>query len=272
MYTIESNFFTLAFIAYVLSLAAFFSFFWTRSERSAKLGYLLTAAGLLLQLVSLTARSIAAGRWPFANLYEFISLMTFGIAAGTLIVGLRYRITATGIFATPLLAGLMAYAFSIKKAPEALVPALQSYWLQFHVATAILAYGAFALSCALGAMYLVKDRPGAPETGLRALIPETGRLERLIYGTIAFGFAFQTLLIITGAVWAEEAWGAWWSWDPMETWALITWIVYAFYLHGWTRGSWRGRRGAWLALIGFIAVLFTLIGVKYLMSGLHSYK
>lgn len=271
MLAIESNFFTLAFISYVLSLAAFFSFFWTRSDRSAKLGFALTGTGLLFHLVSLTARSIAAGRWPFANLYEFISLMILAIAAGTLIIGLRYRISGIGIFATPLVVGLMAYAFSIKKAPEALVPALQSYWLQFHVATAILAYGAFALSFALGLMYLVKDRSKAPEAGLQGLIPELGRLERLIYGIIAFGFAFQTLLIITGAVWAEEAWGTWWSWDPMETWALITWLVYAFYLHGWTRGSWRGRRGAWLAVIGFAVVMFTLIGVKFVLPGLHSY-
>lgn len=271
MQPLESNFFTLALITYVLAMAAFFSYLWTKSDRTAKLGLALTGAGLLAHLVSLTARSIAAGRWPFANMYEFLSLMTLGIAFATLFAGTRMRMPGAGIFATPLIVVLMAYAFKIQKAAEPLVAALQSYWLQFHVATAILAYGAFGLSFAMAVMYLIKDRPGASDLGVKGLIPELGRLDRLTYGTIAFGFAFQTLVLITGAVWAEEAWGTWWSWDPKETWALITWIVYAFYLHGWTRGSWRGRRGAWLSILGFATVLFTFFGVTYLMEGLHSY-
>lgn len=271
MSPVESNFFTLALIAYVLSLAAFFSFLWTRSERTGKIGFALLAAGALCHLVSLTARSIAAGRWPFANLYECLSLTVLALAIATFAGGTLYRLPALGIFATPVIVGLTGYAFSIRKAAEALVPALQSYWLQFHVATAIFAYGAFGLAFAMAIMYLVKERVGGAQTWLGTLIPETGKLDRLIYGTIAFGFAFQTLVIITGAVWAEQAWGAWWSWDPKETWALITWIVYAFYLHGWTRGSWRGRRGAWLSILGFIVVLFTWFGVSYLMEGLHSY-
>jgi len=271
VHPLESNFFTLALIAYALAMATFFAYIWTRSTRTANLGFALIGAGLLTQLVSLTVRSIAAGRWPFANVYEFLTLMIFGLAAATLIAGLRYRMPGTAIFATPVIVALMAYAYTIKRAAEPLVPALQSYWLQFHVATAIFAYGAFGLSFAMAVMYLIKDRPGTREGGLLGILPDLGRLDKLIYGTIAFGFAFQTLVLITGAVWAEEAWGTWWSWDPKETWALITWLVYAFYLHGWTRGSWRGRRGAWLSIIGFATVLFTFFGVTYLLRGLHSY-
>jgi len=269
--SLESNFFTIAFIAYVLATAAFFSYLWTKSDRTAKLGLALTGTGLLFHLLSLTVRSIAAGRWPFATMYEFLSLMIFGIAAATLIAGTRMRLPGAGIFATPLIVVLFAYALKIQKEAEPLIAALQSYWLQFHVATAVLAYGAFGLAFAMAVMHLIKDRPGASDSGVSALLPEPGRLDRLIYGTIAFGFAFQTLVLVTGAVWAEEAWGTWWSWDPKETWALITWIVYAFYLHGWTRGSWRGRRGAWLSILGFAVVLFTFFGVSYLMEGLHSY-
>lgn len=270
MQSLESNFFTISLICYFLAMAAFFPYIWTRSERTAKLGFVLIGAGIVGELVSLVARSIYAGHWPFTNMYEFLLLMVFGIAVATLIAGIRSKVTAVGIFATPLIVALMAYAFSIKRIAEPLVPALQSYWLQFHVATAILAYGAFGLSFIMALMYLVKDRPEDVNAGFRGMLPELPRLDRLMYTAIAFGFAFQTLVIITGAVWAEEAWGAWWSWDPKETWSLITWLIYAFYLHGWTRGSWRGRRAAWLSIAGFAAVLFTFFGVTYLLPGLHS--
>ena len=270
MQSLESNFFTISLIFYFLAMAAFFPYIWTRSERLAKTGFILVALGLLAELVSMVVRSVYAGHWPFTNMYEFLLLMVFGIAAATLIAGTRSRMPGVGIFTTPIIVILAAYAFSIKRVAEPLVPALQSYWLQFHVATAILAYGAFGLSFAMAVMYLIKDRPGDQNSGIRGLIPELGRLDRLMYGAIAFGFAFQTLVLITGAVWAEEAWGAWWSWDPKETWSLITWLVYAFYLHGWTRGSWRGRRAAWLSIIGFATVLFTFFGVTYLLPGLHS--
>jgi len=186
----------------------------------------------------------------------------------------------------------MGYASMLSKDIQPLMPALQSFWLQLHVFTAIFSYGAFGVSFALAILYLVtggrdaappedaEQKPAYPEAGgsgegkglLNWIIPVPRVIDRLIYGTAAFGFTFLTMVLITGAVWAEEVWGRWWGWDPKETWALITWIIYLFYLHARLSLGWHGRRGAWLACLGFVAVLFTLIGVTYLLPGLHSYK
>ncbi|MEW6184074.1 MAG: c-type cytochrome biogenesis protein CcsB [Bacillota bacterium] len=270
MQSLENDFFIVALIGYFLAMVIFVSYARSQSARTAKLGLAFAGGGAVAELLGLTVRSLQSGHWPFANTYEFTLLMGLGIAAATLIAGTRFHMPGIGIFAAPLIVSLTACAFYIRKAAEPLTPALQSYWLQFHVITATLAYGAFGLAFAMAVMYLVKDRPGNRVQGLQCLIPEPGRLDRLMYGTIVFGFAFQTLVLITGAVWAEEAWGAWWRWDPKETWALITWLVYALYLHGRSRGSWRGRRAAWLSILGFAAVLFTFFGVTYLLSGPHT--
>lgn len=134
-----------------------------------------------------------------------------------------------------------------------------------HVATAILAYSAFALAFGMAVMYLIQERI---ET---ARIPALKTLDQVTYRTIAFGFLMQTALIITGAIWAQIAWGRYWGWDPKETWSLITWLIYAAYLHTRVTMGWRGHRSALVAAIGFIAVIFTFIGVSYLLPGLHSY-
>jgi ABC-type transport system involved in cytochrome c biogenesis permease subunit len=136
-----------------------------------------------------------------------------------------------------------------------LVPALQSYWLFFHVALCFLAYGSFAVSFGVSLSYLFTREVS---------------LDELTYRSIAIGFVLLALGIITGAVWAHYAWGAYWSWDPKETWALITWLIYALYLHLRAIG-WRKKRSAWLAIIGFFAVIFTYLGVNFLLPGLHSY-
>ncbi|RPJ07021.1 MAG: c-type cytochrome biogenesis protein CcsB, partial [Deltaproteobacteria bacterium] len=147
-----------------------------------------------------------------------------------------------------------------------LMPALQSNWLSIHVMTCLLGYGGFAVSAVGAVGFLIADRRGS------AVTPGTkDMLETLLAQTIAFGFLFLTLGILTGAVWANSAWGAYWQWDPKETWSLITWFVYAVFLHCRLMRGWRGRRAAWISLIGFACVLFTFIGVNYLLSGLHSY-
>jgi len=263
VYTLEQNFLALALWAYTAALAAALVFLWTRGPFSSRATLVLCGLGAGLQVAGLVMRSIAGGRWPFASLFEFLLLFALGTAVSTLVVAARYRLPEVTPFLLLVVVGLMAYASVIARPAEPLVPALQSYWLQFHVATAILAYGAFAAACGVAAVRLARGR-GANEKSLPGL-------DRLAHRLIAFGFAFLTLVIITGAVWAEEAWGAWWSWDPKETWALITWLVYAFYLHAYTARGWRGRRAAWLIVGGFAVVLFTLLGVTLLLPGMHSY-
>ena len=157
----------------------------------------------------------------------------------------------------------------IEKGSKPLMPALRSNWLYFHVFTAIMAYGAFAVSFALAILYLIKEGTSGRMAGN---LPPLEVLDELTYKIIMAGMPFLTLCIVTGAVWAEYAWGRYWSWDPKETWSLITWFVYAVYLHARFVANWKGKKAIYLALGGFLAVLFTFFGVNLLLPGLHSYK
>jgi cytochrome c-type biogenesis protein CcsB len=157
---------------------------------------------------------------------------------------------------------------------QPLLPALQSNWLIAHVITCFLGYAAFAVSCSLSIMFLLKKPcpdKNKESKGLLSLFPEISVLDDLIYQTIIIGFLLLTLGIATGSIWAHSAWGTYWSWDPKETWSLITWLVYAALLHARMMKGWHGTRIAWLSIIGFACVLFTYFGVNFILSGLHSY-
>ena len=151
-----------------------------------------------------------------------------------------------------------------------MIPALKSNWLIVHVITCFIGYAAFAVAFGLSIMYLIKNRSDRPEEELSGYFPKSTVIDELIHQMVLFGFLFLTVGIITGAVWANSAWGRYWGWDPKETWSLITWFVYATLLHARLMRGWRGRRIAYFAMLGFVAVLFTYFGVNYL-PGLHSY-
>jgi cytochrome c-type biogenesis protein CcsB len=151
-----------------------------------------------------------------------------------------------------------------------LMPALQSGWLAFHVSTAIIAYGAFGVSATLGTFFLWRECI-RKDSFLDRHIPETEKLDLIAYRSVCLGLLFLTLTILTGALWAERAWGSYWSWDPKETWSLVTWIIYAVYLHLRLRRGWKGKAAAIFAVIGFICVIFTYIGVNTFLPGIHSY-
>ncbi|AQS58320.1 c-type cytochrome biogenesis protein CcsB [Desulforamulus ferrireducens] len=269
---------------YIYALAALVFLFYTLTERKS----LFTAAlmmvgfGLLVHSVGLVGRAINTGRLPFTNMYEFTIFFAWGVIIAYLITQRKHPVPLLGIVVLPVAVVLMAAASMMTPTARPLMPALQSYWLQSHVATAVLAYGAFGVSFGVGVLYLIRDAQpvAAGPTGSGtstvlqgiSLLPSTETLDKLLYRVVAFGFIFLTMVLITGAVWAEQAWGTWWSWDPKETWALITWLVYALFLHGRFTHGWQGRRAAWLAILGFAAVMFTLFGVTWLMPGLHSYS
>lgn len=270
----ENNLFGLAVVFYLVGMVLYFMYAARRQEQVSQWAFTVTGAAFALHTVAMLIRSIEAGRLPFSNMYEFTSLFAWGTALVFLFVEWRYRIKTLGAFATPVIFGLIGYASVLSKEITPLVPALQSYWLQFHVFTAILAYGGFGVSFAVSIMYLLRERKEATDKTLRGfyqLLPSLKVLDDLNYGSIAFAFPFQTLVIITGAIWAERAWGAYWSWDPKETWALITWLIYAVYLHARLTYGWKGHRAAWMSILGFLAVLFTFFGVNLFLSGLHSY-
>jgi cytochrome c-type biogenesis protein CcsB len=213
------------------------------------------------------------GHAPLSNLYESVIFFAWSIVLIYLIIDLRLRQRAVGVFVVPfaLLAMCWAQLWG-NDAIEPLVPALQSNWLTYHVVTCFIGYAAFAVGCGVSIMYLVKSasvasRPAEADD----LLPGLDVLDALNYKAIMIGFPFLTLGIVTGAAWANYAWGTYWSWDPKETWSLIVWFIYAAFLHARLTRGWSGRRTAWLSILGFVATLFCYLGVNLLLSGLHSY-
>jgi cytochrome c-type biogenesis protein CcsB len=227
---------------------------------------LLTAASML-QLVYIIWRWHEAGRPPFSNMFESLVLFAWATVVVYLVVRVKQHVPVLGVAAALLATVTLAYASSFKSDIEPLVPALRSNWLTFHVFTCFLGYSGFAISFIAAIAYLI----AAKRSSTLSEQPARNAMESVMTQTVAFGFIFLTIGIITGAVWANSAWGTYWSWDPKETWSLITWFIYAAFLHCRYMRGWSGRRAAWLSIVGFLSVLFTYIGVNFLLSGLHSY-
>ncbi len=208
----------------------------------------------------------ASGRAPFSNMFESLVLMAWAVPVAYQVA--QSRLKAPWLTApTALFAALtLAYAGTYEADIHPLMPALRSNWLAVHVFTCFLGYAGLAVSFLAALGHLAAARPGS-----RTTAETRATLELTVTRSVTFGFLFLSVGIVTGAVWANAAWGTYWSWDPKETWALVTWLVYAFFLHCRTLESWRGRRASWVAVLGFASVLFTYFGVNYLMSGLHSY-
>jgi len=257
----------LSFLSYILYMVG---------GKSKKLSLISTGIFFLTFLVltfNLSLRSYSAGRVPFSNLYESLMSFTWGLILIYLIIERKYKINVLGLFASGIAFLAIFYAALLPKEIEPLIPALQSNWLIFHVLCFVFAYGAFALSFGGGIIYLFlrwlrgeKNEKIEKDGGLKLQV-----IELLIYRIIAFAFPFMTLGIITGAVWADKAWGSYWSWDPKETWSLITWLVYAAFLHARYNNKWKGTVTAVFSIAGFAVVIFTYLGVSFLLAGLHSY-
>lgn len=233
---------------------------------------LLVTAMLSVGVLALTAymgmRWMAAGRPPFSNMFESLVLFGWTVPLANLLLLLRGKIPTALTAATALLAVLLlVYASAFQSSEiKPLMPALRSNWLTFHVLSCLLGYGAFAMSFMTAIGYLFATRAASQVS------PENRELLQVIMSkTVSFGFLFLTIGIATGAVWANVAWGTYWSWDPKETWSLITALIYAVFLHGRFMRGWQGKRMAWICIIGFLSVLITYVGVNYLMKGLHSY-
>lgn len=230
-----------------------------------------TFAGILRWVESY---QLGIGHAPLSNLYESLIFFAWTIILLYLVVEWRTKNRSIGTFATPIAFLAMAYASyspNISSRIQPLVPALKSNWLIAHVITCFFGYAAFGLAFGLSLMYLLKkmESPQGKNLFLN-LIPGVSILDDLSYQMVVIGFLMLTLGIITGSVWAHSAWGTYWSWDPKETWSLITWLVYAALLHSRMIRGWKGNKLAVLSIIGFLCVLFTYFGVNYL-AGLHSY-
>ena len=265
--SIENITFIIAFAFYVVAALLFFIQIARLSKRVEKVAIAATIGGLVFHTIAMAARSIGAGRLPFSNQYEFALSFAWGITLSFVILYALYRYGAIGAFVMPLAILVMGYASMQSKTVRPLMPALQSIWLTFHVGTAILSYGSFALACAISVIYLI-DLKRSDEHKILAE-PEVSDI--LSYRVVVFGFLMLSIVIISGAIWAQKAWSRYWAWDPKETWSLITWIIYAIYLHLRLRKNWRGKSAAWFSIIGFVSVIFTFVGVNVLLPSIHSY-
>ncbi len=267
---IENTLFTAVMVLYLVSMVLYFVFFAMKNEKAAQLaGWVITAA-FVLHTAALVVRGVGARRLPMTNQYEFATSFAWGICLCFLVFVRKYHFRALGTFVTPVIFLLIGYAAMQSREVRELMPALRSNWLGIHVSTAIVSYGAFGVSFAVSLMFLLKQGRENHDFWKKN-IPDYDRLDIISYRAVSLGFLFLTFVIITGAIWAERAWGSYWSWDPKETWSLITWIIYALYLHLRLNKGWRGRRAAWFAVIGFVCVLFTYIGVNTFIPGIHSY-
>ena len=298
--------FVIAVVLYVLAAIASFHHLAYRRPRSLSVARALVYAGVAVHASSVVTRGLAAGRVPWGNLYEYVAILGLLTMAAYLVMERVWRIEAVGGFVLGVVVAAMGAATLVYVPPGPLVPALDSYWLLIHVALAITGSALFTLGTVFSVLYLVQDRrerTGAvaasvggkypvvaggsgerPEDYVpadegdaalaaprRSRLPAAATLDRMAYRAIVFGFPIWTLAVIFGAVWAEQAWGRYWAWDPKEVWAFITWVMFAGYLHGRATVGWRGRRAAILALVGFGALFFNLVVVNLVFPSLHGY-
>jgi cytochrome c-type biogenesis protein CcsB len=309
---ISNDAFNVAMFGYVGAMVGYFYYLAFRRETVWRIASTVTWVALAAHVVSVVTRGIAADRVPWGNLYEYSSMLALlMVAAYLVIVEWRYKVKTIGGFVLALAVLTMAVAVSfLYVGPAPLVPALNSYWIKIHVVAAIIGSSLLALGGGvLTGLYLYQDRrerrdvaglppiaggatdleapasdPSAPHDLVgdelepspaprrAGMLPPASTLDRLAYRTIAFAFPIWTFAVIAGAIWAQEAWGRYWGWDPKETWSFIVWVVYAGYLHARATAGWKGSRAATIALVGFAALLVNYYVVNTVVSGLHSYS
>ena len=250
-----------------------------KAAAASRIGLLLTWLGFVLHLTGVVTRGLAAGRVPWGNMYEFSITSSLAVAVVYLLFVHRYKLQWLGLGVTLVIAAVLGLATLLLYTPAGpLVPALHSYWLVIHVSAAAISGGAFTVGALISILYLVKSRAerrvlagGTMSPSLKRL-PSAEAMDGTAYKVLAFAFPLWTFgVLVAGPIWAEYAWGRYWGWDPKEVWALVTWVVYAAYLHARATAGWRGRPAAMIAIVGWVVFLFDFVGVNLLVSGLHSY-
>ncbi len=307
---ISQDLFNVAIFSYLAAMVGYFAYLAFQRDLLWKLARAAAGLGLAANLVSILTRGLAAHRVPWGNMYEYSALLACLVVGGYLIVveGI-YKVRSLGGFVMAFAILTMAIASQFfYVTPGPLVPALNSYWIKIHVQAAIWGSSLFALGGIVTILYLIQDRrerkqvdalrsqepppimgaslnldaphdlvddAGAPMSAAttgRKRLPSAATLDTLAYRLIAFAFPIWTFAVIAGAIWAQEAWSRYWGWDPKETWSFITWVIFAGYLHARATAGWRGRKSAWIALVGFVSLLITYYAVNLWIVGLHSYK
>ena len=290
-------FFTMSFAFFFVSTLTYIGYWVTRKVWVGQTATALTCVASFSILMVLIFRTIESGHAPFSNLFESMVLFVWALSVGYLMMEWRYKMKVMGAFVMGIatLSMLAAHSLPYKfKSISPLNPALQNKWhwmvdllesidpkltmfaigwLDFHVFTTFISYAAFAIAFGLSLMYLLRVWFDERKKTSRLVetFPEARVLDEMSYRTIAWGFPFLLIGIVSGAMWANYAWGTYWSWDPKETWSLITWFIYAAYLHARVARGWRGKRAAYISIAGFLAVIFLYWGVSFILPGLHAY-
>jgi cytochrome c-type biogenesis protein CcsB len=242
-------------------------------RRWGVVGLVLTVLGAVAHAGVLVARGLATDRLPWGNMYEFgTAVVLVGVVAFLVLAVRTPGLRHLGLFVIgPAVLALVGIGLFLYADAGPLVAALRSRWLAVHVTTAILGFGIFFVSGIASVLYLLRSRAGAASGGLVSRLPSAAALDRMAHRTAVFGFPIWTFAVMAGAIWAESAWGRFWGCDPKETWAFIAWVVYAAYLHARTTAGWRGRPAAWVNVLGLCVMVFNLLYVNMVSTGLHSY-
>jgi cytochrome c-type biogenesis protein CcsB len=269
--------FNVTLLLYLVATILFLVEVSSRHIKTAGIARWILWGGFVSHCAALLFRFIEVGHTPVASLYESLSFFAWALVGAFIVFDLRYRLAVLGAFVCPLAVVLMLVGSAViigGVEPQQPNPVLQSKWFPVHVTFAFLGYAVFGIAFAAGIMYLLQERMLKSKrfSALYYKLPALDTLDSINYKCLSFGFPLMTLGIISGAVWANSAWGGYWRWDPKETWALITWFWYAALLHGRLSIGWRGRRAAIFAIIGFVALVFSFLGVNLLLDGAHTFK
>ncbi len=272
--TISLLLFKITLLAYFAATIAALIGVISRKEPFSRCARWVLIAGFALHCLTLGSRWVASGITPVASLHESLSFFAWALTGSYLLFDWRYRTAMLGAFVAPLALVLMIIGSTAPQQVQPLNPMLDSWWFPVHVTLAFLGHAVFAIAALAGIMYLLQERMLKSKTfsGLFYRLPSLNTLDSINYKCLTFGFPLMTMGIISGAIWANSAWGGYWRWDPKETWALISWFLYAALLHGRLTVGWRGRRAAIFAIIGFGFLLFTFFGVNLFLSGEHSFR
>ena len=267
-------FFKLSSLLYLLGVLTYLFYILFLKESLSRAAIVIVSIGFISHTLAFLTRLVEAGHTPVTNLHESLSFFAWLIIGILLVANVRYKIKVLGSLLTSIALLLMLFASALPNEVLPLAPVLKSFWHPFHVLFAFMGNAIFTLTFCCGIMYLFQEHQLKTKKmgAIAKRLPSLEVLDDLNYRSLTFGFPLLTLGIITGAIWAENAWGRYWGWDPKETWSLITWFLYAALLHQRLTVGWRGRKAALMSIFGFLAVLFTFLGVNLLLPGLHAYS
>jgi cytochrome c-type biogenesis protein CcsB len=274
MRTAEPNMeimFAFAILFYMLSSAGYFTFLFFQKSNLQKIGLMLIGAGFIFHTLTIGFTFISLGHIPAHNLYETLSVSAWSLAFVFLLFQYRYKLNILGVYAAPLITVILLMAYQLPNPPIADQNLFKSIWLVSHIVAIFLGDASLAMASGVGLLYLLQE--GSIKTKSRGFffkrLPSLELLDSTGYAAIVFGFTMLTVGLIAGMVYAKSVWGRFWSWDPKEVWSAIAWVYYAVLLHERLAVGFRGRKAAMMAIIGFVVLLFTFLGVNFLLEGHH---